>query len=75
MITLGIIFVIVVVIIAMAIYGHRLEQIPYKQEEANFFTKGYKEDIDFSLMIKGYPVVNDIDIRYTEWLVKNPSMS
>lgn len=38
----------------------------------NYFNKVYKEDIDFSLMVKGYPVVNDVDIQYTEWLAANP---
>lgn len=36
------------------------------------FPGGYVEDIDFSLMVKGYPVVNDVDIQYSEWLAANP---
>lgn len=33
---------------------------------------GYTQDIDFSLAIKGYPVVNEVDIQYSEWLAANP---
>lgn len=33
---------------------------------------GYTQDIDFSLWIKGYPVVNDVDLEYSEWLAANP---
>lgn len=33
---------------------------------------GYTQDIDFSLMVKGYPVVNEVDIQYSEWLAANP---
>lgn len=36
------------------------------------FPQGYKEDIDWSLGIKGYPVVNEVDIQYSEWLAANP---
>ena len=35
----------------------------------------YTQDIDFSLAVKGYPVVNDADIAYTEWLARNPDRS
>ena len=36
------------------------------------YPAGYKEDIDWSLMVKGYPVVNEVDIQYSEWLAANP---
>lgn len=41
------------------------------EEPVEEFNPLYKEDIDWSLMAKGYPVVNDIDIEYTEWLAKS----
>lgn len=34
--------------------------------------KHYREDIDFSLAAKGYPVVNDMDIAYSEHLARHP---
>lgn len=36
------------------------------------YPQGYQEDIDWSLMVKEYPVVNDVDIEYAEWLAANP---
>lgn len=45
---------------------------PEAEVADNYFNNIYKEDIDFSLMVKGYPVVNDVDIQYTEWLAANP---
>lgn len=33
---------------------------------------GYTQDIDFSLMVKGYPIVNEVDVQYSEWLAANP---
>lgn len=33
---------------------------------------GYTQDIDWSLMVKGYPVVNDVDIQFSDWLAANP---
>lgn len=62
-------------LIGLYFYGADLEAEQYNANEKDFFENVYKEDIDFSLMVKGYPVVNDVDIRYTEWLAKNGQAS
>lgn len=53
----------------------KLEAAQSSEIVDEFFGKTYKEDIDWSLMVKGYPVVNDMDVRYTEWLVKKAQTS
>lgn len=70
-----IIALIVVVVLALLAlcYWHSLQEnanIIAVQDE--FFGNSYKEDIDFSLAVKGYPVVTDMDIAYGKWLMKNP---
>ena len=48
------------------------QEDPSKKVVDDYFNKAYKDDPDWSLMIKGYPVVNDVDIQYSEWLAANP---
>lgn len=71
-----IIAIIVVVVLALlaVCWWHSTKQVDSNVEKtkADFFTNTYKEDIDFSLLVKGYPVVNDMDIAYTNWLAGNP---
>lgn len=74
MMVFAIVVVGIAVLVALYVYGSKLESKQYDKNEDENFTQFYKEDIDFSLMVKDYPVVNDEDIRYTEWLVKKASM-
>lgn len=61
----------IICIIAVMRWHSKLENAQSVEVTNTFFTKVYKEDIDWSLMVKGYPVVNDMDIRYTEWLARS----
>lgn len=63
-----ILVMIVVAVVAALIYCHYLQE-----EYAPNITidQLYTEDIDWSLAVKGYPVVNDIDIQYTEYKARN----
>lgn len=48
------------------------QEDPSQNVVDDYFNKAYKDEPDWSLMIKGYPVVNDVDIQYSEWLAANP---
>lgn len=68
------ILVVVVLTILAVMYWQSIQDTNKQIDNENdFFENGYVEDIDFSLAIKGYPVVNDYDIAYTNWTAQNPS--
>lgn len=48
------------------------QENPANEVIDDYFNKVYKDEPDWSLMVKGYPVVNDVDIQYSEWLAANP---
>lgn len=75
MITFAVIVVVVIILVAIFMYGANLEQSQYNDNVNDFYTNRYTEDIDFSLMVKGYPVVNDYDIGYTQWLADSARTS
>lgn len=60
----------IVMILAVVIF---LYQAPEPHEQLDkFIEENYREDIDFSLAAKGYPVVNDMDVQYSEYLARHP---
>lgn len=73
MIWLAIFFVVFcIAVIAVIMLSEQLEQNQKQVKVDKYFDKGYKDSPDWSLMVKGYPVVNDVDIQYSEWLAANP---
>ena len=58
--------------VAIMIWDEANNQASNAKIVDNYFDKVYKDEPDWSLMAKGYSVVNDTDIQYTEWLAANP---
>jgi len=61
------IIVVGAIIVWMMFYQEALESKQYEEARDAYYGEQYTEDIDFSLGPKGYPVVNDDDIGYTQW--------
>lgn len=65
--------VVVALIVAFFIFAVWISDAPAPYAELDkLIEKNYKESIDFSLAAKGYPVVNDMDIQYSEYLARHP---
>ena len=67
MMVMALIVIIGLILAFLMIYGEEIENKQYNQNRDTFYGDQYTEDIDFSLSVKGYPVVNDYDIGYTQW--------
>lgn len=67
MMVMALIVIIGLILAFLMIYGEEIENKQYNQNRDTFYGDQYTEDIDFSLPVKGYPVVNDYDIGYTQW--------
>lgn len=61
-------YAILILFVAVIIFSLKVSSadIPPKPAGKTPIPPTYKQDIDWSLMVKGYPVVNDVDIAYTE---------
>lgn len=67
MIATALIIIVGLILVFIMIYGEEIENRQYDQNRDALYGDQYTEDIDFSLSVKGYPVVNDHDIGYTQW--------
>lgn len=67
MMVMALVAIVGLILAFLMIYGEEIENRQYNQNRDTFYGDQYTEDIDFSLSIKGYPVVNDHDIGYTQW--------
>lgn len=67
MMVMALVVIVGLILAFLMIYGEEIENKQYNQNRDTFYGDQYTEDIDFSLSIKGYPVVNDYDIGYTQW--------
>lgn len=65
-------FVLLAAVFAVLMLGEQDRQNKAQSVVDDYFNNGYKQDIDFSLAAKGYPVVGDVEIAYSEWLAANP---
>lgn len=67
MMVTALVVVVGLILVFLMIYGEVIENKQYEQNRDTFYGDQYTEDIDFSLAAKGYPVVNNYDIGYTQW--------
>lgn len=67
MMVMALVVIVGLILAFLMIYGEEIENKQYQENRDTFYGDQYTEDIDFSLSVKGYPVVNDHDIGYTQW--------
>lgn len=67
MMVMALVVIVGLILAFLMIYGEEIENKQYQENRDTFYGDQYTEDIDFSLAVKGYPVVNDHDIGYTQW--------
>lgn len=67
MMVMALVVIVGLILAFLMIYGEEIEKRQYEKDRDTLYGNQYTEDIDFSLAVKGYPVVNDHDIGHTQW--------